>query len=240
MVEQLLLDRKDYERLEKEINDKSEKAENYRAEHNITDEIDETDDTVSIEQLRSNVNGYRSLLASLQREISAAEAEVNKLDEYYSEKETLEEKLSGYQKKYKLLSAAQGFLKEASDAMNNRYVEPVLRELQANSATLGDAIGKPITLNRDFELLFEEGGKLRSEKHLSAGQRTLCALCFRISLIKNLYRDSAPFVILDDPFATLDEANMERARSLVSMLAEEMQILYFTCHGSRSITAQNG
>ena len=152
----------------------------------------------------------------------------------------MEEKLAEYQKNYKLLSAAQEFLKTASDTMNNRYVEPVLREFQANADTLGDAIGRTMTVNRDFELLFEEDGNLRSEKYLSAGQRTLCALCFRISLIKNLYRDSAPFVILDDPFATLDEANMERARSLVSMLAEEMQILYFTCHGSRSITAQNG
>lgn len=236
IAEQLLLDLTEQERLTREIEKKSENAENYRIKHNITEENEEAEDTVSIEQLRSDVSGYRSRLASLEQEIAADESETDKLDSYRSELDELTERLREYEKKHKLLSAAKDLLKEASDAMNRRYVDPVMRELQANSDTLSAAIGRPITVNRDFELLFEDGGSFRKEKHLSSGQRAICSLCFRISLIKNIYRDTVPFVIMDDPFVNLDEANMEQVRSIVEELAEEMQVIYFTCHPSRSIT----
>ncbi len=246
-IEELNTDRlrddlKELNRLNSDISTKSQTAENYRIEHGIIEEIEAelTVNGIDIEAEEKNVNELRQALTALQAQIVKDESEAEKLDGYRSELDELNERLQEYEKTHKLLSAAKDFLKEASDTMNHRYVEPVMRELQTNSDALSAAIGRPITVNRDFELLFEEDGALRKEKHLSSGQRALCSLCFRISLIKNVYRDTVPFIIMDDPFVNLDEANMDRARAIVKSLAEEMQVIYFTCHNSRALSVANG
>ena len=90
-------------------------------------------------------------------------------------------------------------------------------------------------MNRDFEISFERNGKERSERHLSAGQRTICAFCFRLALIWNMYESEKPFLILDDPFVSLDEEHLEKAKNLLVDLSKKMQIIYFSCHSSRNI-----
>ena len=90
-------------------------------------------------------------------------------------------------------------------------------------------------MNKNFEISFERDGEQRSEKHLSAGQRSICALCFRLALIKNMYKDNMTFLILDDPFVALDKTHMEKVKGLLQALSQDLQMVYFTCHDSRSI-----
>lgn len=234
-TEQLSLDKNEHGRLSDEIKEKSKKAENYRTEYGITDDLEPENEPFDRESADAELSALRNELALLQSQISSDEAETAKLDDLRAELEEGDEKLREYEATHALLSAARDFLTEANDALNTRYVKPVLDEFTANTDMLGTAIGKKMTLNRNYELSFEENGTLRSEKHLSAGQRTLCALCFRISLIRNMYKEDVPFIILDDPFLSLDETNMERAKALLTSLSNELQILYFTCHPSRSL-----
>lgn len=224
-------------RFNKDIDEKSRNAENYRNEHGITEEseAEQTAPTIDIETEEANVNDLRKTLTALQSQISDDEAETDKLDGYRSELEELRQKLREYEKRHELLSAARAMLEEANTELNNRYVGPVMEEFRKNSDMLTDAIGRAVTINPEYTFFFEENGRQREERYLSSGQRTLCALCFRIALIKNIYGDTAPTVILDDPFVTLDEDNIERAKTLLRALAEDMQILYFTCHPSREI-----
>ena len=235
-TDRLALDNNEYQRLTNEIDNDTQNAENYSAEHGISDVIETETESLDTDRLNDDVGKLREERAALQKQIEYDEADAEKLDGYRAELEETEEKLAEYEKKLELLSAARELLKEASDTLNKKYVEPVLNEFRINADTLGDAIGRPMTVNRDFELFFEDGGMSRSEKYLSAGQRTLCLLCFRIALIKNIYKDTAPFLILDDPFVTLDETNMARARYILERLSQDTPILYLTCHPSRRIT----
>jgi uncharacterized protein YhaN len=50
-----------------------------------------------------------------------------------------------------------------------------------------------------------------------------------------MYRGNLPFLILDDPFVSLDEGHMERVKGLLKELSKQMQMVYFTCHESRNI-----
>ncbi len=90
-----------------------------------------------------------------------------------------------------------------------------------------------MTMSNDFDISYERSGQLTSYKHLSAAQCAIVNLCLRLSLIENMFAGEKPFVILDDPFVCLDKQNMDGAVKLLKLLAQDMQIIYFTCHESR-------
>ena len=96
-------------------------------------------------------------------------------------------------------------------------------------------IGEKIEMSKDFEIYYESNGQNRSEKHFSSGLRSICALCFRLALLENMYLEHKPFIILDDPFVSLDEKHIEKVKELITLLSKNMQIVYFTCHQSRKI-----
>ena len=119
--------------------------------------------------------------------------------------------------------------------MKDRYVKPILDEFLYYAEIIRRALGEKVTMTKDFEVLFERNGEYRSERYLSAGQRSICALCFRLALIKNMYKDNLPFLVLDDPFVALDGEHMEKVKKVLGELSKEMQMVYFTCHESRII-----
>ena len=90
-------------------------------------------------------------------------------------------------------------------------------------------------ISEDFDISFEKEGLMRSEKYLSSGEKSLCAFCFRMALIDNMYPDEKPFIILDDPFVALDGTRFERVKKLLNKLSETFQIIYLTCHESRKL-----
>lgn len=168
-------------------------------------------------------------------EISDDEREAEKLSEYEGEYAETKALLAKYKADYELLEQISAALRKADAALKDRYIKPVKDAFLSYSDALGKALGEKITIGADFEVRFEQGGKERSERHLSFGQRTLCALCFRLALIDNMYTGEKPFVILDDPFASLDEEHLGKAKILLEELSENMQIIYFACHPSRAL-----
>ncbi len=90
------------------------------------------------------------------------------------------------------------------------------------------ALGEKMVMTPDFTVKFEREGQLTDERHLSAGQRCVCALCLRLALLDNT-------LIMDDPFLSLDAENMDGVKKVVRELAKCGQIVYFTCHNSRKI-----
>jgi len=101
--------------------------------------------------------------------------------------------------------------------------------------TVEKTLGEKMYMDENFAITFERGGELRSGEHLSAGQRALANLCFRLALLDNVYEDEPPFLLLDDPFVSLDETHFERVAKVLRALSEEKQIVYFCCHESRKL-----
>ena len=50
-----------------------------------------------------------------------------------------------------------------------------------------------------------------------------------------MYPQDKPFLILDDPFISLDGKNFGGAAEVVRALSGHVQIIYFTCHQSRAV-----
>ena len=126
-------------------------------------------------------------------------------------------------------------LKAAEQSLKDKYIAPIKERFSAYAAVLEKVLDEKIRMDQDFRIVFERGGESRSDKHLSAGERSLCALCLRLALIDNMYEAEQPFIVMDDPFVHLDEGHMARTKTLVSELAKGKQIVYFCCHESRRI-----
>ena len=67
----------------------------------------------------------------------------------------------------------------------------------------------------------------------STGYQDLLDICFRMALIDTVFQAEPPFLIMDDPFTSLDEEKIRRAFLLLETLASRYQVIYFTCHPSR-------
>ena len=171
----------------------------------------------------------------LNNRINTAKETADKLDGYRAELEQSEEILSRYKKTHDLLISAKNHLEKANNTLKNNFVAPIQREFMSSPDILTEILGSNYSFDPNLKLMFERNGKSWSEQYLSSGQRSLCALCFRLALIKVIYKNDPPFILLDDPFGTLDEQNLRHAVSLLTTLAPNLQIIYLTCHPSRII-----
>lgn len=64
----------------------------------------------------------------------------------------------------------------------------------------------------------------------------ILSLCFRFSLIENAFPGDKPFVVMDDPFVSLDKEHIERAAAFLQEISQETQIIYLYCHESRKLS----
>jgi uncharacterized protein YhaN len=64
-------------------------------------------------------------------------------------------------------------------------------------------------------------------------------LAARLALLDLLYRDTKPPLLLDDPFVKFDSDRRRQAMVLCKEIAQEHQVLLFTCSDAYNIFADN-
>ena len=92
-----------------------------------------------------------------------------------------------------------------------------------------------LSLTPEFILSAEKEGFFREDGQLSAGTFDAAYLAVRIALCESLFRES-PVLILDEPFAHMDENRMRRTLAALKTVSERFQIFLFSCH-TREIAA---
>ena len=95
--------------------------------------------------------------------------------------------------------------------------------------------GDKFLIDTDLQVQLERLGQSRELAYFSAGQTDLVMLCMRLALVDALFDDQEVFIILDDPFVNLDDTHTADALKLLQTLGNEKQILYLTCHSSRTL-----
>lgn len=190
---------------------------------------------IDVKSLNERLINEQDAKNALFTEITNDEYEAEKLDDLINERAAAKEKLEEYKTTHALLVKTMDSLKQADRNLKDKYVKPIKDKFLYYSSLLEKALDEKITMDANFEIRYERNGKERSEKHLSSGQRSICALCFRLALIDNMYAEEKPFLILDDPFASLDEEHIDRVKILLAELSKRLQIIYLVCHGSRAL-----
>ncbi|MBQ2712911.1 MAG: hypothetical protein IJF71_05975, partial [Clostridia bacterium] len=210
----------------------AKKAEDFRLQKGLTEKP----------QSEGGADAVSDSLEELQREIRTKETEIADKESCVEEADALQAQLDEKQQlldycqqRYKVLKGAEELLEKADQAITDKYISPIKDAFCAYSTALERVLGEKVSVNKDFQLSFEHAGEARSEKHFSAGQRSICALCYRLSLIDNMYADEQPFIIMDDPFVHLDAEHMQKTAELLKELSLQRQIIYFCCHESRKM-----
>lgn len=228
----LEVETKSLHRLTEELAVLQKELSEYREKNGLSERPEgETD----ADGLHDRLSVLRKKLADLDKKIAEVERVVERLPDEENALTLAEETLKEYKEKHALIADTIDALKGAEQTLKDKYVAPIKERFSVYAQALEKVLGEKIGMDKDFRVVFERGGESRSEKHLSAGERSLCALCLRLALIDNMYESEKPFIVMDDPFVHLDEMHMERTKALIRGLAQGKQIIYFCCHESRRI-----
>ena len=228
-------DRNEAEHLKKAAAEQEKRLEEYKRKNGLSTRPEGEMTDISVLQEEQSLRRRR--LAEIDSQIADAENLLERLPEKQNELTLAEEKLEEYRETHFIYTEAIAALQTAEQNLKDKYIAPVKERFCKYSEAIEKAIGEKVTMDKDFRITFERGGENRKDRHLSAGERSICALCFRLALIDNMYETEQPFIIMDDPFVHLDAAHMERTGRVLRELAKDRQILYFCCHESRKAEA---
>ncbi len=183
------------------------------------------------ERLRANERAATEAAAEASRRYEQAE-QIPALREAQEENAALCERLL---RRRDRLELAKQLLSEARDALEVRYLAGVRENFARYAARLSqDSLGE-FTLDTALQIAYRRGGEDRALLYFSSGWQSVTEIALRLALCDALYPADPPFLILDDPFALLDPTRMAEAASLLRTLGDGRQILYLTCHPSRSL-----
>lgn len=215
---------------EKEVDKIKSAAEKYI---NIKEE--KSDGDFKLAKLESRNKELKAEIAALDRQIIRIETEIESLDEKTAELDAYEKTLEEYKNKLFILEAARNALVKAEDNLKNKCSDPIKANFDKYADAIKEATGATIILDDKYNVYFEAMGEQQSYKHFSQGERSMLAFCFKMALLDSLYEDKKPFVLLDDPFISLDSENMSKMAKIIKAVSKDRQIIYFCCHESRNV-----
>lgn len=208
-------------------------ADNYRFAKNLTSRPDGTEE--NIERIEASIKRLRAQYASLGAEIAADERSLSAMSALEERAFALGKKAAELDEKYSLLKKTLRYVIDAENSLREKYIAPVMDLFCEYAAELSPEAFDMASMNFEYKLSFEKDGIMRGDEYFSSGQRRCIELCLRLALVKNMYKTESPFIIMDDPFALLDEEHMQKAQNVLRKAAEDMQIIYFCPHESRLI-----
>ena len=207
--------------------------EDYQEKNDLGERPEEL--SVSAQELYHSLSEARNRLLDCDRKIVDTERYVEKKADTQVELALAEEKLEKQQDTYELLMDTMIALENAEQRLKDQYIAPIKGRFSVYVQALEKVLDEKVSMDKNFRIVFERGGQSRSDRYLSAGEKSVCALCMRLALIDNMYEGEQPFILMDDPFVHLDAIHLERAKKLLHELSERRQILYFCCHESRKV-----
>ena len=235
-----------YENSLKEYNDICNKKKQFESENEDYDVLIKSEQIIDIEPdldklneerkkieerleiVISNIRTYQKQLDESEERLDTIKETLELIEEIEEEKEKAEEKFELYQKTLK-------YLTEAKQRFTNKYTGPIKDNFNKYYDMLNDCNADDYCVDADINLSKEVHGILRSIDYLSVGQKDIVGICMRMALIESMYKSEKPFVIFDDPFTNFDDNSVNRAKDFINKIGKEYQVIYFTCHKSRTV-----
>lgn len=222
----------DLKRANREKENANKKAEDYK----LNNKLDiRPDKTLNKSDLSNKYDDLNKKLVFLKNDINHLEDDVNKLDDQKNTLCNLKEDKDRFDKKNHLFEALINEINKADQDLKEKYVAPIKNRFVEYASMLEETIGEKVHMDKNYKIYFDKEGALRSFEHLSSGNLAICALCFRLAILDNMFQEEKPFIIMDDPFVALDEKHFEKVNNLIEKLSKDKQIIYFTCHKSREL-----
>ena len=168
-------------------------------------------------------------LSELDDKIAALSDEKDRIEALKAEKAASE-------KSFDIIEKARTYLKTARDRFMEEYMGTI-RNGMVKYLDSVDQSGKidysEVELDMDLKVRIRSKGLSYEKAYLSEGYRNMLSIAVRFALIDAMYSEEQPFLILDDPFYSLDDEKTLKALDLIMKQADKRQIIYFTCNSSR-------
>ena len=145
----------------------------------------------------------------------------------------LADKLAEYESRLRTIQATQSYLKQAADAMNEKYLSGALASFKKYSRNLG-LLEEGAEIKTDYSTSIADGSGTHSTESFSRGSRDGYRLAARLAILDSIYTGEMPPIILDDPFLSFDDERVAAALALIDKISEERQVIYLTCSEARA------
>ena len=229
-------DRKEKSRLEAEIKSFTERL----SELPEVKDLPEKDIEFNREELLKTEEQIAQQLDILQGEITRKQAEANRLTSACEQMPQLEEQLENVlcertelSERYEVLDKTVNLLAKAKEDLSLRYLDRVKSGFEHYCEVLNGQ-NVDTMVNTDLNFRVQQQGAAREKGYFSVGIQDMMSIAMRLALSDALFENEAPMLILDDPFVNLDDSRLKKALELLDLLANHRQIIYLTCHSSRT------
>lgn len=175
-------------------------------------------------------------LAFLDKKINEFYSIVDEKTEFEADLENYKEERNQLEKQKVIIDKTIEILEKAKEKLSGKYLKGMNLNLNkyikliTENVNIVDKVSIDIDLNTNIEI----DGEKKSLQLFSSGYKDLVGICIRLALIDSIFEEEKPFLILDDPFVNLDEEKINNAIKLIKDISREYQIIYFSCHESRT------
>lgn len=204
-------------------------------------ELEEKAGQVSMEELQDRLmqcaermKEYDESVRFYQTQLRLLQDQLDDCRQKEEELKQLQEEFRYLQQQYLILGQTKEFLEQAKNRFTNTYTEPVMKGFRKFYGYIHPEEANLFHMDMDGNLSVTQCNLDREVQTQSTGQRDFIGICMRMAYVEAMYQKEKPFLIMDDPFINLDEEGNEKSKEYLSHLSEEYQMLYFTCHSSRS------
>jgi len=147
------------------------------------------------------------------------------------ELESIQEALKHEEMKVRVYELARKFVSQARTEILSSAEEDLEKEIQRYLTVFTNGKYKQVRVNKEaleFWVYSDEKGDWAEPKELSGGAIDEFYLAFRLALVKLIFRDKKPPLILDDPFVNFDTVRLDNTLNFFKTLASDYQIIIFT------------
>ena len=194
--------------------------------------VNESELNEEIKLLNLQIDSLNDEKNQNKNQIEILENKVEELSDISEERECLEEEIKNLQQRYNILEKTKKYMEKAKESFSSHYLKGMIQSFNEYLKLLDN---KDLDTNVDINLgvKIDVNGSKKEVKYFSSGYKDLIYICMRFSLVKVLFEEELPYVILDDPFVNLDDEKTQKAIELLNKFSENYQVIYLICNKSR-------
>ena len=162
--------------------------------------------------------------------------------ELEEELEGLQQDLEQKERKVRIYQLASEFISRARSEILASSQEALVKEIEAYLSVFTNGKYERVKIGRedlDFWVYSDEKEDWAKPEELSGGTIDQFYLAFRFALVKLIFNDKKPPLILDDPFVNFDSVRLANTLRFLKALSSDYQIIIFTLSESYDKVADN-
>ena len=227
--------------LEKELEERKEALDLFLAKEGEPDTKGDEEKPFSLEERQKKLEEIREegeVLRDRIREKREEREERAEALRILSEQErrlsSIREERIAMEERIHILQLCKEYMEKAKEAFSAQYSEPILKAFGKYFQELS-GLELQFVMTDDLEIEFLEGGIRRSTAYLSEGLQDICRLSLKLAIFDAMFPEKNGLLFLDDPFCHFDDEKGKKGLELLKKLAEDRQILYFSCSLARAV-----